>query len=366
MRSKTTLPKGVWFQKKTLSTGEVIRYGYFGRGPGMAALGREGSPDFHMRLAEVLRRAPEEGKVSHLIWRYKSSPEFRALRDLTRRDYNRHLDKIQEKFGKLRIAAIAAPEISDLIYSWRDKLAKASPRQADYTISVLAAMLKWCVKRGLVTANRASGVEDVYKPDRTAKVWTDNMEAALLKVAPPSIARAAILALETGLSQEDLLVLPWSAINGNVITGRRLKNGTPFAVPVSPKLKAMLNDAPRTQDVILTTDKGEPFNPKGNGLRSGFRAATKTAGIIDRTFHDQRGTFITRRRAMGWTAEETALCSGHKVAGEAGAQGAYVDREQVAMQNATRLWARFYGPKRERKLQTGLQTDAAPKGVAAS
>jgi integrase len=365
VKSKTTLPKGVWFASKKLASGEVVRYGYFGRGAGMEALGREGGADFHFRLAEVLRRAPEEGKVSHLIWRYRSSAEFKALRDLTRRDYNRHLDKIQQKFGKLRIAALEAPQISDVIYAWRDKLAEASPRQADYTISVMGAMLKWSKKRGLISENRASGIEDVYKADRTDKFWTPEQEARLLGVAPAHIQRAVILAAETGLSQEDLLVLRWADIQGKVITASRLKNGNAAAIPISPRLAAMLAAAPRTAEVILTGARGAAMNPKGNGLRSDFALARAKAGIEDRTFHDLRGTFITRRRAMGWTAEETALCSGHKVAGEAGAQSAYVSRKEVAMQNAIRLWTRYYGPKRELLVQTDLQTKA-PKGRAKS
>jgi len=357
MKRKTDLPKGVWFQKKRLSTGEVIRYGYFGRGPGMEALGREGSPDFHERLAEVLRRAPQEGHVTFLIYRYKSSTEFAKLRPLTQRDYRRQLDKIQAKFGKLRIAAMNAPEISDHIYRWRDTMAEASPRQADYAISVLAAMLAWCVRRGLLNHNRAAGVGDVYRANRSEKVWTEDMEARLLEAASPVMRHAIILAVETGLSQEDLLVLPKSAVQGRVIVSRRLKNETPVAIPISPRLEAMLAEMPATDSItLLNRADGRPWDRKGNGLRSQFREAREAAGVADRTFHDLRGTFVTRRRAMGWTAEETALCSGHKVAGEAGAQGAYVNRQTVAIANAERLWERSYGPNSEQKLQTGLQT----------
>lgn len=356
MKSRTTLPKGVWFQKKTLASGEVIRYGYYGRGEGMEALGREGGPDFHFNLAEVLRRAPEEGKVSHLIWRYKSSPEFKKLRPLTQRDYHRQLDKIHARFAKLSIAAIQSPKIAGVLYEWRDKMAETSPRQADYAISVLGAMLTWCGKRGLVTHNRASGIEDVYKADRTEKVWTPEMVKAILAASSPAIQRAVILALETGLSQEDLLVLPWSAIQSNVIVSKRLKTGVPVAIPISPTLAAMLADAPRVCTTILSTPRERPFNPNGNGLRSDFQLMTAKAGVEDRTFNDLRGTFITSRRGMGWTAEETAYCSGHPIADERGAQGVYVDRLAVAIKNATRLWARFYRPKRERSLQTPMQT----------
>lgn len=355
-KSKTTLPKGVWFASKKLASGEVVRYGYYGRGAGMEALGREGGEDFHFRLAEILRKAPQEGRVSHLVWRYRSSPEFKKLRPLTQRDYNRHLDKIQVQFGKVRIEAFNAPAIGDVFYKWRDKLAETSPRQADYTISVLSAMLKWCHGRGLVRENRAAGIGDTYKADRSAKVWTPAMEEAFAAVATPPELRAMILSVETGLSQEDVLVLPWSAVRGNVIVSKRLKNGTPVAIPISPRLQVMLDTAPKTAITILTGVRGNPMNPKGNSLRDLFRKASLAAGIEDRTFHDLRGTFVTRRRAMGWTAEETALCSGHKVAGEAGAQSSYVDREAVAIQNAIRLWTRFYRPKRERNVQTAVQT----------
>lgn len=366
MKTRATLPKGVWFTKKRLASGEVVRYGYLGRGPGMEALGREGSPDFHSRLAELLRRTPAEGKVAFLIWRYKSSAEFEKLRPLTQRDYRRQLDKVQVKFGKLSIGAMNAPLISDHIYRWRDDMAKASPRQADYAISVLAAMLTWSVRRGLIDHNRAAGVSDVYAANRRENVWSPEQEADLHAKASDPLRWVATVAVETGLSQQDLLVLPKSAVQGELLVSRRLKNGTPVAIPISPRLRAVLNEFPATDSVMLLNKAdGKPWDLKGNGLRAAFRDSCAEAGITGRTFHDLRGTFITRRRTLGWTAEETALCSGHKVKGEEGAQSAYVDRLSVAIANANRLWRRYYGPNGEQNLQTELQTEnkkAAPKG----
>lgn len=365
MRRKTDLPKGVWFQKKRLAGGKVVRYGYFGRGPGTEPLGLEGSAEFHARLAEAMSRAPVEGRVSFLIWRYLNDDVFKKKRPLTQRDYRKHLDAIKLKFGDLSLKAMASPTMTDHLYKWRDKLAETSPRQADYAMSVLSLLLGWGVKRGLLTFNRAAGIEDVYHADRSEKTWSEEQEAAFLAVASPSIARGFLLAVEAGLSPEDVYVIPWSAVQGNVLIGRRLKTGVPFAVPISPKLRRMLDEAPRGDSVtILTKEDGFPFDPKGNGFRSLFRGYRVAAGIEDRTHKDLRGTFITRRRAMGWTAEETALCSGHPIAGEKGAQGAYVDRIIVAKANAERLWSRWYGPEREQKLQTGLQTGTAQGGLS--
>jgi len=345
--TRGTLPKGVWFQKKTLATGEVIRYGYLGRGPGMVALGREGSPDFHATLAEVMRRHPAEGKVAFLIWKYRSSPEFTKLRPLTQRDYNRQLDKIGARFGSLSLGVFNLQDISRRFYDWRDEMVKASPRQADYAVAVLKALIEWGVKRGYLKVNRAAGIESVYKADRSEKTWTEDQEATFLKAAPAPVRLGFLMASEAGLSPEDVYVLPWSAIQGEVLVWRRIKTGVPFAVPISPKLRKALDEAPRYDSTtILNTSEGLPYNPNGNGFRPAFRAARVAAGIEDRTHKDCRGTFITRRRSMGWTAEETALCSGHPIAEEKGAQGAYVDRAAVAKANAERLWNRHYRKKR--------------------
>jgi integrase len=360
------LPKHVWFQPKRLADGTLVHYGFYGRGPGSERLGREGSAEFHERLAAVLRREPEDGRVEKLIWKYKTSKEFEKLRPRTQADYRKQLDKISARFGKLRIEAMRAPEMAEHIYNWRDKLAETSPRQADYAISVLAAMLAWSVKRGLITHNRAAGVGDVYTADRRQKTWSTDAQAAFLKAADEPMQRAFVLAVETGLSQEDLLVLPWTAVAEHVIVSKRLKNGTPVAIPVSPELAAVLKAIPRDRSLtVLTKADGLPWDPKGNGLRAAFREARIASSVDGLTFHDLRGTFITRRRTAGWTAEEVALCSGHKIAGEQGAQSAYADRATIALANALRLAERHYGAKREQNLQTDLQTAGDGKELSA-
>lgn len=366
MARKVKLPTGVWFQKKRLASGEVVRYGYLGRGPGTEPLGLEGSADFHARLAEAMQRAPQEGRVAFLVHRFLNSAEFAAKRPLTQRDYRRHLGRIQEKFGGLSIRAMASPQICDHLYRWRDDLAEASPRQADYSVSVLSALLSWSVRRGLIDHNRAAGIPDVYAGDRSESVWSLKQEAALLAVASQPIRRAVIFALETGLSQKDLIALPWAALDGAIIQTKRSKTGKAVAIPVSPTLARLLADMPRGLPLgpVLTRADGLPWAASGNGLRSEFRAAAKAAGVAGLTFNDLRGTFISRRREMGWTAEETALCSGHPIEGEKGAQSAYVNRAAVALANAKRLLERTWGSESEQILQTALQTAGGAREVS--
>jgi integrase len=359
---KNPYAKGVWFTTKRLADGRTVRYGYFGRGRGAIPLGREATAEFHANLAEALSQAPADGTVAALIHAYRQSRAFVQLRPRTRADYLRHLDVIGEEFGKLSLRAMASPRMAKLIEDWRDDLA-ASPRQADYAATVLKLLLAWGVKRGLLAHNRAAGLEKIYKADRSEKVWSADELAAVTTHAAEPIQRALILALETGVSQGDLLRLTWSADQGDIITGRRAKTGVAFAVPVSPLLRKTLDAAPRGDSLtILTRADGRPWDVKGNGLRDGWRLACKAAGITGLRFNDLRGTFITRRREMGWTAEQVALCSGHPVAGEKGAQGAYANRKTIAEANARRLHKAHYAPKARTKSANRAANRDADKG----
>lgn len=347
--SKNPYAKGVWFASKRLAGGQIARYGYFGRGPGATALGREGTAEFYANLAEAMSRAPAEGSMAALIYAYRLSRAFTELRPRTRADYLRHLDGIKEHFGALSLRAMAAPAMAGHIEAWRDKLT-GSPRQADYAATVLKLVLAWGVKRGRLPHNRAAGLEKIYTADRSESVWTDDQVKALSESAPEPIGRALILALETGASQGDLLRMTWAADKGAIIVGRRAKTKVAFAVPVSPLLRKALDAAPRGDSLtILTRADGRPWDAKANGFRDAWRRACAAAGITSVTFNDLRGTFISRRRQLGWTAEEVALCSGHPVAGEKGAQGAYAHRAMIAEANALRLHDAHYAPKARTK-----------------
>lgn len=338
--SKRSLPKGVWFQKKRLSGGEVVRYGYLGRGPGTIPLGREGSVEFHAALADAMCKEPPTHTVHNLIWRYKQSPEYRDLADRTRADYAKQLDKIQTVFGGLSLRAMAAREVAAHIYAWRDSM-RASPRRADYAITVLKLVLEWGVRRGLLEFNRAAGIEKLSNTDRRDKTWSVEQVAAFMNVAAEPMRRAMILALETGQRQGDLITLRWGAIDGNVIHLRQAKTGVRVAVPISKALRDCLDAIPRGDaTTILTRPDGRPWETKGNGFRSAWRLTCKAAGIKGVTFHDLRGTFVTRRLAEGWTTQEVAMCTGHSLR-DLASLDTYADRGVIAEATANRINARL-------------------------
>ena len=334
-RAKTGLPRGVWFQAKTLSTGVTVRYGYYGRGKGSVSLGREGTAEFVIRLAAALKREPEGGTVTYLIYSYKKSPEFARLADRTKGDYRKLLDKIQVKFGPLTLNAMADRQIAKHLYAWRDSMG-ATPRRADYAVQVLKLLLAWGHKRGMLEQNRAEGIARLHRGDRRESVWSNEQIAAFRAVANEPLNRAITLALETGQRQADLLALTWDQVEGSIIRLKQKKTGVRVAVPIMPELAACLASLDRTTSHVLTRGSGEPWGENGSTFRSAWGHACKAAGITGVTFHDLRGTFVTQRLAKGWTTQEVAMCTGHSLR-DLAMLDTYADRGVIANATAARL-----------------------------
>ncbi len=218
-----------------------------------------------------------------------------------------------------------------------------SPRRADYAVQVLKVLLSWAVRRGLIEHNRAAGVGRLGHSDRREKTWSSDQVEEFLSKAPEPLRRAMILALETGQRQGDLLALPWTAVRGDVIQLRQAKTAARVAIPISPELRACLDSVPRGDStLVLTRSDGLPWDSKGNGFRSSWREVCHAAEIKGVTFHDLRGTFVTRRLAEGWTTQEVAMCTGHSLR-DLASLDTYADRGAVAEATAARVVARAAG-----------------------
>ena len=140
-------------------------------------------------------------------------------------------------------------------------------------------------------------------------MWTDADEAAFLARAPAHLHLPLILALWTGQRQGDLLRLLWSAYDGSAFRLVQGKTGARVVVPVGAPLKARLDAAPRLSPVILLNSEGRPWT--GDGFRSSWGKACRTAGITGLTFHDLRGTAVSRLALAGCSEAEIATLTGH-------------------------------------------------------
>jgi integrase len=210
---------------------------------------------------------------------YRGSREFSNLADKTAADYRRHLIKIETEFADLPLAAFDDPRITRDFLKWRDRIAVSSLSEADNAWKTLMRTISWARGGGLLTYRPPERIERLYHADRSEKIWREDHIAAFMAVAPQPLQRALVLALETGQRQGDLLALAWGNYDGQWIRLRQCKTGRKVNVPVTRRLRAMLENTPRTSPVILANSHGRPWSQRS--FREAWLRATRAAAIVD-------------------------------------------------------------------------------------
>jgi len=135
--------------------------------------------------------------------------------------------------------------------------------------------------------------------------------AAFLRSAAAHLHLPLLLALWTGQRQGDLLRLPWSAYDGTHIRLKQSKTGARVVLPVGAPLKAALDVATKYGPLILTNGLRCPWT--SHGFQASWHVAARKAGIVGVTFHDLRGTAVTRLAVVGCSEAEIATITGHSL-----------------------------------------------------
>ena len=327
------LKDGINSVSKTLADGTKVTYYYAWKG-GPRLSGKPGSREFNQVLAEALarRNAPRplaqqqrsnESTIESVVDKYLDSQDFLTCKERTRFDYRRQADVIVKKFGKLGVSALIddADEMRGIFLDYRDELAKASPRQADYFMQVLNTILNWGKVRGKLKLNplRDAGVKKLYNVTRADKIWSNAQIDEFMSRASPEITLAMTLALWTGQRQGDLLRLPWSAYDGETIKLSQAKSEgkrqpVNVVIHVAAPLKKALDSAARKSPIILVNQDGRPWTADGfrtMWFKTCARAKIPSSRKGGPTFHDLRGTTVVWLARAGATDTEIANVTGH-------------------------------------------------------
>lgn len=301
--------KGIHSVTRILADGRRRVYLYAWRG-GPRLLGEPGSPGFMWAYNEAIakRTAPPEEHLKFLIATYLGSDEFRTCSERTKRDYRQHIAAIEREFGDFPISALSDKRTRGIFKKWRDDLPGQSRRQAQYAWSVLNRILSVAKARGLIDVNPCERGGRVYRADRSDRVWSSEDEAEFYRLAPAHLHLPLMLALWTGQRQGDLLRLPWSSFDGAHIRLRQSKTRRRVTIPLGEPVKLALAAMKKRSPLILTTKAGRPWTP--DGFRSSWRKACSLAGIEGLTFHDLRGSAVTRLALVGCTEAEIAAITG--------------------------------------------------------
>jgi integrase len=328
--------KGINSYRAKLASGRYKTYWYAWKG-GPRLLGEPGTPEFiaSYNSAVAIKVQPPRGTMHSILHGYQGSDDFLRLADVTRRDYVNKIRLIEKEFGDFPLSGLPDPRTRGIFKAWREQLAISSRRQADYAWVVLARVLSWGLDRGMIATNPCARGGRLYRGSRANQIWSEADEAAFLQRAPAHLHLPLLLALWTGQRQGDLLRLSWSAYDGRHIKLQQSKGRQRVVIPVGSPLKAALDATPKRSPVILTTLEGKPWT--ADGFRASWAKACRRAGVVGVTFHDLRGTSVTRLAIAGCTEAEIATITGHSLRSVRGIIDThYLSRDPALAESAIR------------------------------
>jgi len=291
--------------------------------------GKPGSPEFMASYNRAVadRKAVPKDTLKSIVAKFRASADYTRLSSSSKRAYAAYLSAIELEFGDMPLAVLADPKIRGDFLEWRDGMS-ATPRKADYAWTVLARLLSFGKDRGLIGVNPCERGGRLYHANRADLVWTYETLDRLFAVASREVAAVATIALWTGQRQGDVLKLPWSAYDGSHIRLKQSKTGRRVVVPVTAELRKTIESLPRRGPIMLTSTDRRPWT--SDGFRASFGKACARAGVEHLTFHDLRGTVVTRLAVAECTVSEIAAITGHSLKGVS----EILDRHYLSRDNA--------------------------------
>ena len=166
------------------------------------------------------------GSLADVITQYKKAPEYRELREQTRRYYTRYLDMLGETWGTHSVTTIERKHVLAL----RDKFAD-TPSKANIVVAVLRIVLAYAIERDFRGDNPAVGIKKL-KMGAGYSAWSNEAITRFLEAAPPMMALALKLGLYTGQRGGDVLAMSWHDYDGQRIKVVQSKTGTKLSIPV--------------------------------------------------------------------------------------------------------------------------------------
>lgn len=265
------------------------------------------------------------GSFAWLIEHYLRSPKFRNLSDSRKRSIRGELDWLREQVGKWPFARMATLHVEALMAK------KAGPTAANTVKKNLSMLFNFAVKHQLgITHNPARHADRLKVNPDGYHTWTEAEVDRFLTLhgAGTKARLVALLAINTGMSRQDLTRVGWQNVTGNRIAYRRGKTHVGADLPIMPELSEELRLLPTDRLLFLTHGaKDLPYKPEtlGNWFRDRCKAAA-----VPGSLHGLRKAGATRLANAGATPDEIRAFLAHATNKEGSTYTGKADRSLLA------------------------------------
>lgn len=300
--------------------GVTVTYRYHPRGGKPINLGTDKDAAI-LAVLQMARRAPDSGTLSETWRQYRATPDWQALADGTRADYELCWTQLDPRFGHMAPAHITALHCRKYLRVER----AASPVRANREMALLSNLLNVAIDHGDVDRNVCRDVRRNKERPRALAPEPATMHR-FLAWAQARGGQSAILAgmaefaARSGNRRVEFRELHWPQVGEGSIRLRRAKQRAGDApivevIDVSPELAALLE----RMRAISGTNRTGPVFPSARGgpyrdrafktawsrlMAAALDASAGPPVLADGqrfTFHDLRAYFATEHKRQRGT-----------------------------------------------------------------
>jgi len=328
--------------------------------------GEPGSPEFQAsyqaaltglpaparKPAEVIllpnAACPRSIRAAWLLY-IKGTPDWKALQAETRARQTAIAEEFlteeivkggSEIWGAMPIADLRRRHIKAILAGMSDR-----PHAGRHRLNVIRKMIIAALDEEWIETDPSYKIN--YRPETKAgfRAWTDDELKKFEDRWPLGTTPRLIyeLALWLGPRRGDIARLKPSDIHGDSIIWKTGKTGTEVAMPITPSLRAALNQTDLTRETIVTTAYGEPFSIKS--LTGRMQDWTEAAKIYGCTLHGLRKTLGKRIADAGGTTRMSMAALGHDDIQQAELYSEASERKMLAEEAMKKVVAKFGGKK---------------------
>jgi integrase len=284
------------------------------------------SKSFHSRKEAYIWATEQEALMLSGKWKKKDNSTLRLsdlmkkyLQEVTPKKKGRGPEerRLRRLLREIDLMNTYLKEVDPpVIASYRDRRLKDGVRACQYDLVLIRhawniAKLEWGWDVG------SNPVEQIKLPknnpprERRLRVGEyDLLKIKAMKTRVWYLWPIIEMAIETGMRRGEILSLEW--INIDFERARVLlpmtKNGRSRWVPLSKKALLILDQVPRTSNLVFPVSEV--------AVRQSWERLRKRSGLMDLNFHDLRHEAISRMFEKGLNVPEVASISGHRTASQ--------------------------------------------------
>lgn len=259
--------------------------------------------EYQRLLAERQGIKVVDGSMAQLVFRYRTTPEYRRLAPTTKATRDQYLAMIENKHGDKPFAALTKGKVKQL----RNEMAD-TPGAANNFVAVLSVLFKCAIDLEMVAVNPCTGVERLRIGEH--QPWPARDIERVMNAADPMIRLAVAVHLYTGQRISDVCRMKWSDVEDGVIRVRQQKTGKEIWVPIHSRLKDELALVPRHLTWLVYNQQGRQMKP--GRLRERLNVIWRRLGIRHR-WHGLRKNAVNYMLEAGCSTAEVAGITGQSL-----------------------------------------------------